>query len=315
METPRQILVRAAPPIDTEGHQLQPKKPVSVLVLTKNEEHDLAACLQSVAWSDDIHVFDSNSTDATIQIARTHGAKVTQRDFRGYASQRNAALHGLPFIHRWVLMVDADERIPPKSAEEIAAFVAAAPAEVAAARLRRRDIFMGKWLKHAQISPYYIRLVRPERVQFEREVNEVLKVDGSVVDLSLTFDHYPFSKGMQHWLDKHNTYSTMEATIVMEGRRTRSASSISKALLARDFNERRVHQKRLFYRLPLRPLVKWLYMVIGRGAILDGQPGLTYATLQAIYEYMIVLKTREMERQLPQDDVERRHTRETNVST
>lgn len=268
----------------------------SVLILTRNEEQDLPGCLQSVAWSDDIHVFDSHSADRTVAIARASGATVTQRPFDGYASQRNAALHGLPFRYPWVLIVDADERIPPQTAKSIAAFAATASNGVGAARLRRRDMFLGTWLRHAQISPYYIRLVRPERVHYEREVNEVLKVEGSVIDLSEPFDHYPFSKGIAHWLDKHNTYSTMEARLVFEGRRGHVNFSIAKAFFTRDFNERRFHQKELFYRLPLRPLVKWLYMMFAKGAFLDGRAGLTYAALQSIYEYMIVLKTRELER-------------------
>lgn len=268
---------------------------VSVLVLTKNEEHDILACLQSVAWSDDIHVFDSYSSDATVAIARGQGVHVSQRHFEGYASQRNAALHGLPFRHRWVLIVDADERIPPRTGAAVAAFAATAPESTAAARLRRRDMFMGKWLRFAQISPYFVRLVRPERVRYIREVNEVLTVDGSIDDLHEPFDHYPFSKGMGHWLDKHNTYSTMEAKLIAEKNAEGIRFSLGKALFGRDFNERRFHQKALFYRLPMRPVVKWLYMVFARAAFLDGRPGLAYATLQAFYEYMIVLKTRELE--------------------
>ena len=151
--------------------------PISVLILTKNEAHDLPGCLQSVEWSDDVHVFDSLSTDETTQIARASGASVTQRAFDGYAAQRNAALHGLAFKHPWVLILDADERVPASSAEVMAGFVAEAPVSVDACRMRRRDYFLGAWLAHAQISPYYIRLVRPTQVHYEREINEVLKVN------------------------------------------------------------------------------------------------------------------------------------------
>ena len=268
---------------------------ISVLILTRNEEQDLPGCLQSVHWSDDIHVFDSLSSDRTCVIARTFGATVTERAFDGYASQRNAALHGLGFRHDWVLIVDADERIPEACAAELRRFAADPPAKASAARLRRRDFLMGTWLRHAQISPFYIRLVRPGRVRYEREVNEVLRVEGDVVDLDEPFDHHPFSKGMKHWLDKHNVYSTMEASLALAARRGRGKASWRKALLAPDFNERRFHQKEIFYRLPLRPLVKWLYMMFVRGAFLDGRAGATYATLQAIYEYFIVLKSRELE--------------------
>lgn len=273
----------------------EPAHMISILVLTKNEERDLPGCLSSVAWSDDLHVFDSFSDDATTTIAENAGAKVTRRRFDGYASQRNAALHGLRFKHPWVLIIDADERIPASSAEEMKSFVSTATDDISAARLRRRDFLFGAWLKHAQISPYYVRLVRPTKVCYEREVNEVLRIEGEIAELSEPFDHFPFSKGMHHWLDKHNTYSDMEARLITDAQTTALAEPICwrKALFASDFNERRAHQKSIFYRMPMRPLIKWLYMVGIRRAFLDGRAGMTYAWLQCFYEYMIVLKTRE----------------------
>ena len=268
---------------------------ISVLILTKNEEHDLSGCLDSVAWSDDVHVFDSLSSDATVSIARSRGAKVRQRPFDNYAAQRNAALHGLDFKHPWVLILDADERIPEALREEMLQCIVGAPVGVAAFRFRRRD-FLGKtWLKRSQLSPWYIRLVQPDRVHYEREVNEILKVDGRIADLAQPFDHYPFSKGMAHWLAKHNTYSTMEAQYIVRSRQSKPCFSIAQVFLNRDFNERRYHQKELFYRLPGRPLIKFLLIYFVRLGFLDGRAGLIYATLQSIYEYMIVLKTRELE--------------------
>ena len=83
--------------------------------------------------------------------------------------------------------------------------------------MRRRDFFNGTWLKHAQISPYYIRLVRRGKARYTREINEVLEVDGQVGDLKSPLDHFPFSKGIAHWVSKHNTYSTMEAEVVAGG--------------------------------------------------------------------------------------------------
>lgn len=272
---------------------------ISVLVLTKNEEMDLPGCLASVAWCNDVHVLDSFSTDRTAEIARSHGATLTQRTFDGYASQRNAGLHELKYKHSWVLVLDADERIPAPCADELHRFVASSPATTVAARLRRRDFWMGTWLQHAQISPYFIRLVRPERVRYEREINEVLVVDGEIADLAQPFDHFPFSKGLGHWIEKHNKYSSMEAAIAIAAKRGQPDFSWRAALLSGDFNERRKHQKQLFYRLPMRPLVKWLYMVLVRRAFLDGRAGLTYALLQAMYEYMIVLKQGEIENKDP----------------
>lgn len=273
---------------------------ISVLILTKNEEHDLPGCLNSVSWCDDVHVLDSLSTDDTPAIAERFGAKVTSLAFDGYASQRNAGLR-LPFKHPWVLVVDADERIPPALHQELAAFVESADTAVVAARMRRRDIWWGVWLRRSQISPLYVRLVRPQRVRYEREVNEVLVVDGQIADLRESFDHYPFSKGIDHWLAKHNSYSRMEADLILS--RSTARPSWRVAFLGADFNERRVHQKAIFYRLPARPLIKLLYMLVWRRGVLDGVAGIRYAMLQAIYEYMIVLKVKEREQQFSEAQV------------
>jgi glycosyltransferase involved in cell wall biosynthesis len=267
---------------------------ISTLILTKNEEQDLPGCLESVGWCDDVHVFDSHSTDLTVEVATRLGATVTQRAFDGYASHRNAALHGIAFRHPWVLILDADERISPALAEEMCRKVKEAPEETCGFRMRRRDIFMGRWLKHAQITPYYVRLVRPERVHYEREINEVLVVDGAVEELEGTFDHYPFSKGIEHWIAKHNRYSSMEAVRWLEERQGNFEFSWKEALLAKDPSVRRYHQKGLFYGFPGRPLIKFAYMMLGRRAFLDGGPGVAYAILQSIYEYFIVLKQKEL---------------------
>jgi len=268
---------------------------ISVLILTRNEQQDLPDCLASVAWSDDIHVFDSFSTDDTVEIAKAAGAHVHQRLFDNYAAHRNAALTTLPFKHPWLFILDADERPTPHLSREMQQTVIAASHEISAYRLRRRDFLFGAWLKHAQISPFYIRLVRPERARYTRAINEVLEVEGLVADLSYPLDHFPFSKGIAHWIHKHNLYSTLEAELLHKQQGLQNPS-LKTALRDPDFHTRRLHQKALFYRLPARPLIKWLYMIFIRGAILDGSAGLTYATLQSIYEYFIVLKTRELRR-------------------
>lgn len=268
---------------------------ISVLILTKNEESDLPGCLKSVSWSDDVFVFDSFSTDRTAEIARDFGVNFVQRKFDGYSKQRNAALDELPFRHDWIFILDADERPTPELVEEMRRMVSTPADGVNAFRMRRRDFFNGTWLKHAQISPYYIRLVRRGKARYTREINEVLEVDGRVDDLKFPLDHFPFSKGIAHWVSKHNTYSTMEAQVVASGLSLRDASWRT-ALFGKDFHARRVAQKSIFYRLPARPVIKWIYMVFIRRAILDGGAGIAYANLQCIYEYLIVLKTRELMR-------------------
>ncbi|MBN9616828.1 MAG: glycosyl transferase family 2 [Acidobacteriales bacterium 59-55] len=268
---------------------------ISILILTRNEQRDLPDCLASVAWSDDVHIFDSFSTDSTVAIAEAAGAHVSQRVFDDYATHRNAALATLSFKYPWVFLLDADERPTSELSREMQQIALAAPGEISGFRLRRRDFLFGTWLKHAQISPFYIRLVRPERSRYTRAINEVIEVDGVVADLSHPLDHYPFSKGIAHWVAKHNLYSTMEAELIHRQQGLQNPS-LKTALRDPDFHTRRLHQKAIFYRLPGRPLIKWLYMVFLRGAILDGAAGLTYATLQSIYEYFIVLKTKELQR-------------------
>ena len=265
---------------------------ISILILTKNEQQDLPGCLESVAWSDDIHVLDSHSTDNTLQIAESFGAKISVRSFDGYASQRNFGLQ-LPFKYDWLMILDADERITSSLASEMNTFVKSASKNVGGVRMRRRDIWWGRWLKHAQISPFYVRLVRIGRVHYEREINEVLIVDGEIAELSEAFDHYPFSKGLDHWISKHNAYSRMEAEVVVNGLIVKPVWKI--ALFGKDFGERRMHQKAIFYGLPARPLIKLFYMLIVRRAFLDGWAGIRYSILQAIYEYFIVLKTKEIQ--------------------
>jgi glycosyltransferase involved in cell wall biosynthesis len=270
-------------------------QPISVLILTKNEERDLPACLASVSWCDDIHVFDSCSTDSTVAIAQQAGAHVHQRPFDDYATHRNAALTTLPFKHPWVFLLDADERPTPELSREMQQVTLNAAEEISGFRLRRRDFLFGTWLRHAQISPFYIRLVRPSRARYTRAINEVLEVEGRIADLTHPLDHFPFSKGIAHWVTKHNLYSTMEAQLIHNQQGLQNPSLIT-ALRDPDFHTRRLHQKAIFYQLPGRPLLKWLYMVFYRRAILDGAAGITYATLQSFYEYLIVLKTKELQR-------------------
>lgn len=274
---------------------------VSILIPTKNEERDLPGCLESVAWSDDIHVFDSGSTDKTAELARAAGAYVTtrpsqdQRYFGGdEAAHKNWGLKNIPFKYPWVLHLDADERTTPELVANILQ-AAREPEDNAAFQLQRRDFYGDTWLRHVQASPFYVRLFRPDRLHFERLINPFSVVDGPTGRLAGYLDHYPFSKGIGHWIDRHNAYSTLEARQIVENRRTGRPFSLKRAFTEVDFHERRFHQKELFYRLPARPLVKFAILYFGKRGFLDGRAGFTYAVLQAMYEYMIVLKTRELE--------------------
>ena len=268
---------------------------ISVIILTKNEEQDLPGCLESVSWSDDIHVYDSLSDDKTVEIAEAFGAKVTKRAFDNWAAHQNWGLKNISFKNDWVFYIDADERMTPELREAVQT-TARSSGDNIAYRIQRRDFFMGTWLKHVQTSAFYIRLFKPEKIRYERLVNPLTIPDGPVGELTGYLDHYPFSKGIGHWFDRHNSYSTFEAAQIIENRKTGAAFSLNKAFFCRDFNERRFHQKELFYQLPMRSLIKFILLYIVKRGFLDGKAGLTYATLQSIYEYMIVLKIRELER-------------------
>jgi glycosyltransferase involved in cell wall biosynthesis len=268
---------------------------ISVLILTRNEENNLPDCLRTVAWSDDVHVLDSLSSDRTVEIAKSAGARVTQRPFDNWAAHQNWALANLDFRNPWVFYLDADERVTPELAQEMQQAVSA-DATYVAYLIPRRDFLGSQWLKHTQLSPFYIRLFRPEKMRYERLVNPRSIVDGPVGQLSGSLDHYPFSKGLEDWLARHNRYSTLEAEQTAANRGNAGAFSLRSALLERDFHKRRFHQKELFYRMPGRPWIKFCYLYFWRRGFLDGKAGFTYARLQSLYESMIVLKTRDLER-------------------
>jgi len=274
---------------------------ISVLILTRNEQRDLQGCLESVAWSNDVHVYDSGSEDNTVEIAVRWGAHVTERRYSNSlpfggdeAAHRNWGLRNIPFKHPWVFTLDADERVTPELAEEMRRCVALAPVDTVAFSVQRRDFFWGTWLRHVQTSPFYVRLFRPEKVSHERLINTVVTVNGHVERVGGYLDHYPFSKGIDYWITRHNGYSYFEARQIVANRSSKAQFNWAKAFTARDFHERRFHQKELFYRLPLRPLAKFLILYFGKRGILDGRAGFTYAVLQSIYEYFIVLKVREL---------------------
>ena len=154
----------------------------------------------------------------------------------------------------------------------------------------KENFFRGRWLRHAQISPFFIRLFRRGKVKYRREINEVLEVDGEVVDMLQPFDHYPFSKGIGFWIERHNFYSSLEAKRAVAEAKESLPDGVMRTLLSRDFNKRRYAQKLLFYRMPFRPIWKLIYMLIVRRSFLDGTPGIQYTILQCIYEYFICLK-------------------------
>jgi glycosyltransferase involved in cell wall biosynthesis len=268
--------------------------PVSILILTLNEEMNLPDCLQSVKWSDDIVVLDSYSTDRTVQIAEEFGARVVQRRFDNWSAHQNWALEQIAFKHPWMFYLDADERMTEELTQELLAIAADPSHAHVAYYCGRQNMFMGRWIRHAMPPGMIMRFFRPVHVRFERLVNPVPVVDGPHGYLRGMLVHYNFSKGISEWIEKHNRYSQMEAIEGMKMIHQPSANAPS--LLSADRALRRRALKHFSFRLPWRPFIKFLYMYVGQGGFLDGRGGFTYCMLQSYYEYMIVLKMRELER-------------------
>ncbi|WEK48980.1 MAG: glycosyltransferase family 2 protein [Candidatus Kaistia colombiensis] len=178
---------------------------VSVLILTLDEEANLAACLASVRWSDDIVVLDSFSRDRTVEIARSFGARVYQRRFDSEPAQRSHGLRGIGYKNPLVYLPDADEITPPELRDEILRIARSPHRAEVAFQVRSRTMFMGRWLRWSGLYPtWFVRLVEPHRVQFEREINLRTVADGPEGKLEGHLLHYTFNKGLNAWYDKHN---------------------------------------------------------------------------------------------------------------
>lgn len=265
--------------------------PVSILILTKNEEINIERCIQAVSWSDDIVVFDSLSDDRTVELAEKLGARVIQRRFDNWSAHQNWAVENIRFKHPWVYYTDADETCDDQLCEELAVLDEAGK-DYAAFQVRRKDFFMGRWLRRSQLYPTWItRVFRPEKIRYERLVNPVAVVDGRTGTLNGHIIHQPFSHGVGHWFDRHNRYSEMEAQDLIKevARPLRFAD-----LFSRDTAARRKALKTLAYRMPGRPLFMFCYLYFARMGFLDGKPGFRYSLMRSMYEFMIDLKVVEL---------------------
>ena len=273
-----------------------PKPPVSVLICTKNEARNLPGCLESVAWADDVVVFDSFSDDDTVKIAGQLGARVVQRQFDNFSAHKNWALDHVDFAHEWVLIVDADERVSPALAREIAAAVAR-PGEICGYYLARQNYFGGTWIRHGGWYPdYNLRLLKRGRGRYEpRLVHEHVLLQGPAGHLKNPLIHHDY-KGIERYFDRHNVYSSLEA---VEARRTLTAPGQAQglpALLGARGPERRRFLKNLAYRhLPARSLFKFIWMYFIKLGFLDGRLGFRYCLLHTFYEYQVSLKLNELQ--------------------
>ena len=270
-------------------------KTVSAVILTLNEEKNIVECIRTLReWCVDVVVFDSFSTDATVELAKAEGARVFQRKFDNYASQRNAALQEVTFPGEWVLMVDADERWSKPLGDLILTAIAAPEyAGTSIFHFQRKDIFFGRWLKHnIGAGTWTGRLLKRADVSVERDINEEYHCTGGKAYLKgERFIHYPFNNGISWWFLRHNRYSDMESKRLLE---ERSAPIAWKTLLGGDPILRRKTLKQLLYRVPFRPVWMFFGLYFLKLGFLDGVPGFHYSAMRAIYEYMIDLKIKEL---------------------
>jgi (heptosyl)LPS beta-1,4-glucosyltransferase len=241
---------------------------LSVAIITKNEEHRLSDCLRSAAFADDILVVDSGSTDGTIGIARSFGARVMEEPWRGYGSQKQLAVDQC--MHDWVLVIDADERIPGPTAHKIRMILGESDRQAHAFGFRRKNYLHGKWIRHCGWWPdRVVRLVdRRHGCYDDRKIHEQWVTKQKVFMLDEHIDHYSFSNYTE-LVTKMNTYSDLT----------------SDALL----NENRRAN-------PLTPVFHGLWMFLTtymiRGGFLDGFDGLVISLTNAGGSFLKYAKLR-----------------------
>ena len=185
---------------------------ISVFVRTLNEEANLRRCLSALAWSQDVVVIDSGSTDRTVEIAKEMGARIVLRRLEHEADQLNWISANVDFRFPWIYYSDADEVVTPELRDELLRVTSDTQRPEVAYRVRFKTMFMGKWIRHSSLYPTWcLRLFQPGRVRWDRETNTVCCADGPEGRLHEHFLHYTFSKGLHAWFEKHNKYSSSEA--------------------------------------------------------------------------------------------------------
>lgn len=267
---------------------------VSVMIFTLNEEVNLPACLASLDWCDDVIVIDSVSADGTVKMSEERGARVYQRAFDGFGTQRNWALDHAEPRHEWIMILDADERVPPELARELGDKARTAPPSVAAYRVRRRFHLWGRWLRYSALYPtWVVRFIRRGRVRYvNRGHAETQEADGEIRDLDNDLIDENF-KGIDEWFDRQNRYSTKDAEFEIA-----AAGSPGgwRALFSGDALERRAGLKRLGARVPFRPTLYFLYSYLFRLGFLDGRDGFAFCRMKAMYQQMVRVKKYDMTR-------------------
>ncbi len=281
------------------------KVPVSVLIPALNEELNLPACLESVARADEVFVVDSQSSDRSIEISQEYGANVVQFHFNGrWPKKKNWSLENLPFRNEWVLIVDCDERITPELWDEIEEAIK--DSNYNGYYLNRKVFFLGKWIRYGGKYPdWNLRLFRHQLGRYENlktedipntgdnEVHEHVVLEGDVGYLKEDMLHIDF-RDIYHWLQRHNRYSNWEARVYYNLLTGQDESGTIEANLFGNAVQRKRFLKKIWVRLPFKPLLRFVLFYFIRLGFLDGSPGYIYGRLLSQYEYQIGVKLYEL---------------------
>ena len=254
------------------------KVPLAVAIITKNEEENILSCLQSISFAGQIVIVDSGSTDATLKIAEKFGCEIYSEPWRGFGAQKQFAIEKCR--QPWIFVLDADERIPPDTAEIIENIVNDSSVKEAGFSFPRKNFFQGRWIKHAGWWPDRItRLFRREAGWMTTAiVHEAVQVHGQVKELDVPLEHYTESR-FDRLILKIDKYSTLGAEQAFaEGRRSSEWSAMIRACLT-FFHD-------YFIRLGL----------------LDGSQGLTLAVADAVNKYFKYAKLAELCRRAKKQD-------------
>ena len=276
------------------------KVPVSILIPSRNEERNIVECLKSVLWADECVLVDSGSTDRTCTLARDMGATVVPFSWSpGSPKKKNWALENYQFRNDWILILDADERITPELATEIATVIS--DSNLSGYYINRRFFFLGKWIRHAGYFPSWnMRLLRRGQARYEfvadysavtgdNEVHEHVILNGTAGKLKEPMDHYAFPDVFT-FLEKHNRYSTWEAAC--EGATQTFANNSDHDESSQIDIKRSL--KRVARSIPFPHWGRFFYHYFLKLGFLDGVRGYYFCHLLAEYEFQISAKRYEL---------------------
>ena len=258
------------------------KIPLSVSIITKNEAANLTGCLESVAFAGQVVVVDSGSDDGTPEIARGFGCDVFIEDWKGFGRQKQAAIDRCR--EPWVLVLDADERIPPETQAAIRGVVSAGGEAAQGYSFPRKNFFQGRWVRHMGWWPDRItRLFRRGMGRMtDVPVHEAVEVDGRVVPLESPIEHFTESR-LSEILKKIDRYSTLAAEEAFrEGRRSSVWGALARAELT------------------------FIQNYVLRLGFLDGSQGLVLSVTDAVNKFFKYAKLSELNRQKDGSHEERR---------